>query len=80
MFKEHEKIVLTDKVTGDEGEELRPGDVGIVVHVHPDRGAYVVEFLTIEGDTAAIATVLPSQARAATSKDITHARPVEIPA
>ena len=39
MFKEHEQIVLTDKVTGDEGEELRSGDFGIVVNVHPDRGA-----------------------------------------
>ena len=80
MFKEHEQIVLTDKVTGDEGEDLRPGDVGIVVHVHPDGEAYVVEFLTLDGDTAAIASVSPSQARAVTSKDITHARPAEIPA
>ena len=37
---------------------LRPGDVGVVVHVHPDGEAYVVEFLTLDGDTAAIATVL----------------------
>ena len=75
MFKEHEQIVLTDKVTGDEGEELGSGEVGIVVHVHPDRGAYVVEFLTLDG-----ATVLPSQARPVTNNDITHARPVETPA
>ena len=80
MFKEHEQIVLTDKVTGDEGEELRSGDVGIVVHVHPDRGAYVVEFLTLDGATAAIATVLPSQARPVANNDIIHARPVETPA
>ena len=80
MFREHEQIVLTADLTGDEGEELRPGDVGVVVHVHPGREAYVVEFLTLDGDTAAIATVLPSQARPVTGKDITHARPVEIPA
>ena len=80
MFREHEQIVLTADVTGDEGEDLRPGDVGIVVHMHPDGAAYVVESLTLDGDTAAIATVLPSQARPVTSKDITHARPVEIPA
>ncbi len=80
MFREHEQIVLTADLTGDEGEELRPGDVGVVVHVHPGNEAYVAEFLTLDGDTAAIATVLPSQARPVTSKDITHARPVEIPA
>ena len=80
MFREHEQVVLTTDLTGDEGEELRPGDVGIVVHMHPDGEAYVVEFLTCDGDTAAIATVSPSQARAVTSKDVTHARPVDIPA
>ena len=80
MFGEHEQVVLTADLKGDQGEDLRPGDVGVVVHVHPDGEAYVVEFLTLDGDTAAIATVLPSQARAVTSKDITHARHVEIPA
>ena len=80
MFGEHEQVVLTADLKGDQGEDLRPGDVGVVVHVHPHGEAYVVEFLTLDGDTAAIATVLPSQARAVTSKDITHARHVEIPA
>ena len=80
MFGEHEQVVLTADLKGDQGEDLRPGDVGVVVHLHPDGEAYVVEFLTLDGDTAAIATVLPSQARAVTSKDITHARHVEIPA
>jgi len=80
MFREHEQIVLTADISGDEGEELASGDVGVVVHIHPGNEAYVVEFLTLDGDTAAVATVLPSQARSVTSKDITHARRVEIPA
>ena len=80
MFKEHEQIVLTDKVTGDEGEELRSGDFGVVVHVQRGGEAYVVEFLTLDGDAAAIATVLPSQARPVTSKYITHAGREETPA
>ena len=62
MFREHEEIVLTAPVSGDEGEELRPGDVGSIIHIHPGGEAFVVEFFTINGDTAAIATVLPSQA------------------
>ena len=80
MFREHERIVLTADTLGDEGVVLRSGDVGIVVHVHPGNEAYVVEFLTLDGGTAAIATVLPSQARPVTGRDITHARPVELPA
>ena len=65
---------------GDEGEDLRPGDVGVVVHVHRYGDAYVVDLLTLEGDPDTVATVLPSQARAVTGKDITHGRPEEIPA
>ena len=80
MFKVHEQIVLTADITGDEGEELASGDVGVVVHIHSENEAYVVEFLTLDGNTAAVATVLPSQARSVTSEDITHARRVEIPA
>ena len=76
MFKEHEQIVLTADILGDEGEELKPGDVGIVIHVHPGNAAVVVEFMSLDGDTVAIATVLPSQARPVTSADITHARTV----
>ena len=65
MFKEHEQIVLTDGVLGDDGRELKPGDVGTVVHVHPDPGAegFVAEFMTHDGETITVATVLQSQAR-----------------
>lgn len=76
MFKEHEQIVLTADVRGDEGEELKPGDVGTVIHVHPGNAAVVVEFMSLDGDTAAIVTVLSSQARPVTGADITHARTV----
>ena len=77
MFKEHEPIGLTADLTGDDGEELRPGDV---VHVHLGGEAYVVEFQNLDGGTAVIATVLPSQARRVTRVDMVHARHVEIPA
>lgn len=74
MFREHEQVILTAEVSGDEGEALMPGDVGVVVHTHPGDAAYVVEFFALDGRTAAIATVLPSQARSVTAADITHAR------
>ena len=76
MFKEHEQIVLTADVFGDEGEELKSGDVGTIIHIHPDEEALVVEFMSLDGDTVAIATVLPSQARPVTNMDFTHARTV----
>ena len=41
MFKEHEQIVLTDDVFGDEREELKSGDVGTIIHIHPDQEALV---------------------------------------
>ena len=76
MFKEHEQIVLTDHVKGHENEELSPGDVGFIVHIHQGGEAYIVEFMSLEGDTIALATVLSSQVRAVTRADITHARTI----
>ena len=76
MFKEHEQIVLTAAVIGDEQEELKPGDVGAIIHIHPNEEAFVAEFFSLDGETVAIATVLPSQARTVTSQDVTHARTV----
>ena len=57
MFKEHEQIVLTAEVLGDEGEALKPGNVGTLIHIHPDEEAAVVEFLSLDGGTVALATV-----------------------
>ena len=71
MFKEHERIVLISDILE---EGLVAGDVGTIVHIHPGGEAFVVEFMTLDGNTAAIATVLPSQVRLVTDKDITHAR------
>ncbi len=80
MFKEHEQIVLTAEVFGDEGEALKPGDVGTLIHIHPNEEAAVVEFLSLDGGTVALATVLPSQMRPVTGADLTHARTVTMAA
>ena len=76
MIKKHVQIVLTADVVGDEGEELQSGDVGTIIHIHPNEEALVVEFMSLDGDTVAIETVLPSQARPVTNADLTHARTV----
>ena len=67
MFKEHQQIVLTAPAIGDEQEELKPGDVGTIIHIHSNQKAFVAEFTSPDGETFAIATVLPLQARPATT-------------
>lgn len=71
MFKEHDTVVLNDDLTA---ERLKAGDVGTIVHVHPQGAAFVVEFLALSGDTVAITTVSPSQVRPVSNRDINHAR------
>lgn len=71
MIKEHERVVLTSPVPA---EGLEPGDVGTVVHAYSDGLAYEVEFVTLEGSTAAVATVEAAQLRRASAREITHAR------
>ncbi len=71
MIKEHDCIVLTDNLPED---GLQSGDVGTVVHVHQGSVAYEVEFVTLAGQTFAVATVLASKLRPIESNDISHVR------
>lgn len=71
MIKEHERVVLKTAVPT---EGLEAGDVGTVVHVYGDGLAYEVEFLTLDGRTAAVATLETSQVRPVSGSEITHAR------
>ena len=61
MLKEHDRIVLIQDLPE---EGLTAGGIGTIVHVHRNGEAFEVEFLTFEGDTEAVATVLASQVRA----------------
>jgi hypothetical protein len=70
-IKEHERVVLTAPIPE---EGLETGDVGTVVHVYRDGRAYEVEFTTLAGKTAAVATVEASQVRPVSQSEITHAR------
>jgi hypothetical protein len=70
-MKEHERVVLKTSVTV---EGLEAGDVGTVVHVYSDGKAYEVEFLTLDGRTAAVVTLDAAQVRPVGHREITHAR------
>jgi hypothetical protein len=71
MIREHQQVVLA-KPLPEHG--LEAGDVGIVVHVHRGGEAFEVEFLTLDGETAAIATLEAGSIRAVRKGEIAHAR------
>ena len=75
MIKEHDCAVLTSDIP-DEG--LQAGDVGTVIHIHREVPAYEVEFITLTGQTVALATVLPTQSRSVGRRDISHVRELAI--
>ena len=75
MIEEHDCIVLTQDVPA---ERLRAGDVGTVIHVHPDGAGYEVEFMTLVGETVAIVTLLPAQLRPVARHDLAHVRELSV--
>lgn len=75
MIREHDCIVLTANLPDD---GLVAGDVGTVVHIHRDAAAYEVEFMTLTGKTIAVTTVLPSQLRPVSKRDVAHVRELAV--
>jgi hypothetical protein len=71
VIKEHDRVILTEALLT---HGLEPGDIGAVVHVYADGEAFEVEFVTLDGHTAAVCTVESSQVRPASSREIPHAR------
>jgi hypothetical protein len=71
MIQEHDRVVLTRDIRG---EDLVAGDVGTIVHVHTDGKAFEIEFMTLDGRTASVATVEASAVRPVTGREITHSR------
>lgn len=75
MINEHDCVVLTQDLP-DEG--LTAGDIGTVVHIHPGGDGYEVEFMTLAGETVAVVTLLPSQLRAISPRDLAHVRELTV--
>jgi hypothetical protein len=73
MIQELDTVILTRDVPE---ERLRKGDLGAVVLVHQDGAAYEVEFVTLDGETLAVVTLPADAVRAATGREIAHAREV----
>jgi len=73
-IKEHDCVVLTKNLPA---ENLEAGDVGTVVHIHKDAAAYEVEFVTLAGDTVAVATVEAEDVRPVGKRDLNHVRELQ---
>jgi hypothetical protein len=71
MIKEHERVVLKTSIPS---AGLEAGDVGTVVHIYRDGKAYEVEFVALDGRTAAVVSLEGTQIRSVHSGEITHAR------
>ena len=75
MINEHECVVLTEDLPAD---GPKAGDIGTVVHIHQGGAAYEVEFMTLAGETIAVATLLAAQVRPLDRRDMAHARELSI--
>lgn len=71
MIKEHDRVILTEAMSK---YGLEPGDIGAVVYVHGEGKAYEVEFVTLDGKTAAVLELESSQVRPIGTHEIPHAR------
>jgi len=59
-MNELELVVLTHPIAT---HGLEPGDVGTLVHVYQNGQAYEVEFVTAEGATIAVLTLIAADVR-----------------
>ncbi|WP_159469099.1 DUF4926 domain-containing protein [Dyadobacter sp. 3J3] len=70
-IKEFDKIILNDDLPQ---SGLKKGDIGNVVMVYNDGEGYEVEFLTVDGKTVAVETLLAPQIRKISHREIPHVR------
>jgi hypothetical protein len=71
MISELDTVVLTRSIAE---HDLETGDVGAVVYVYSQRGAYEVEFVTAAGETIAVLTLTDADIRPTQEREILHAR------
>jgi len=76
MIKEHEEIVLAEDLPQ---YGLKRGDIGTVVYIHQGGKGFEVEFVALDGETLAVATVDANQVRQIRKNEIAQARNVELP-
>ncbi len=71
MIRELERVVQTTDLPE---YGLKMGDLGTVMLTHRGGEGYEVEFVTLDGETIAVISVLASQVRPIGEREIAHAR------
>ncbi|MFZ4792106.1 MAG: DUF4926 domain-containing protein [Candidatus Competibacteraceae bacterium] len=71
MINELDCIVLTTDLPE---RGLSSGDIGTVVMVHQNGRGFEVEFVTLDGETLAVASLSAAQVRPIIEREIAHAR------
>lgn len=71
MIKEHTNVQLVCDLPD---QDLREGDVGVVIHCHNHGEAYEVEFMTFAGETVAVCTLKAEFIQPLDQHTIPHAR------
>ncbi len=71
MIQEHERAVLLVDLPK---HNLKAGDVGVVVHIYPDRAAYELELFALDGHTLDVVTIEAHQVRPVSHRDMLHVR------
>jgi hypothetical protein len=70
-MKEHDVVVLTRDLPE---EKLVTGDLGTIVAVYQGGAGFEVEFMTLDGDTVAVATIAADGVREIRPTEMPHAR------
>ena len=73
MINELDSVVLTSDIPE---HGLTQGDIGTVVMVHEAGQGFEVEFVTLDGETIAVVSLLASQVRPIAHREIAHAHVV----
>ncbi|MBI5651354.1 MAG: DUF4926 domain-containing protein [Chloroflexi bacterium] len=71
MIRELDTVVLTRDIPE---YGLTIGDIGAVVHTYQDGTTFEVEFVTAEGKTIALLTLVATDIRPMRSREILHVR------
>ena len=74
MIQELDSVVLATDLPE---YGLERGDIGTVVLTHRDGEGYEVEFMTLDGETLAVVSLLAAQVRPIGRREVAHARMVE---
>lgn len=73
MIEELNRVILTEDLPS---YGLKKGDLGTVVLIHGNSKGFEVEFVSLDGETVAVTSLLVHQIRPIGQHEIAHARPL----